>query len=202
MPLHSAATAAGHSRTANSTVVNAYHRLVVDLLLGISENLETTLRHASLTFHARGEALETARLRLVRHILTRLRPLLQHHLSAAASVAVAVGVISNFAVAAVAEEILTTATCSEETARLQCHDGPGTRERFLARLARFARFANQKGGTNDASTGEMRNVDLNGPIESVMSNAQEEIHRSLVLRTERPMIRWRVEPHTRRQHHT
>lgn len=193
MPLLSAATAAGHSRTANSTVVNAYHRRVVDLLLGISENLETTLRHASLTFHARGEAPETARLQLVQHILTRLRPLLQRHLSAAASAVVAGGVISNFVVAAVAGEISTTATCSEETALLQYHDGPETRERFLVRLV------NQKGEMNDASTDGTRNADLNGLNESVMSNAQEETHRSLVLRTERPMIRWRVEPHTRHQ---
>ena len=176
--------------------MNAYHRHVVDPLPEISGNLETTLRHASLTFHAHGEAPETARLRLVQHILTRLRPLLQRHLSAAASVVVAGGVISNFVVAAVAGEISTTATCSEETALLQCHDGPETRERFLARLV------NQKGGMNDASTDETRNADPTGPTESVMSNAQEEIHPSLVSRTGRPMIHWRVEPRIRRQHHT
>ena len=154
--------------------MNAYHRLVVDLLLGISENLETTLRHASLTFHAREEVPETARLQLVQHILTRLRPLLQRHLSAAASVVVAGGVISNFVVAAVAGEISTTATCSEETALRQYHDGPETRERFLAKLV------NQNGGTNDASTDETRNGDLTGLTESVMSNAHEEIYHSLV----------------------
>ena len=196
MPLLSAATAAGRSRIVNSTVANAYHRHVEDLPLETSGNLETTLRHANLTFHARGEAPETARLQLVQHILTRLCPLLQRHLSAADSVVVAAGVISNFVVAAVAGEISTTVIYSEETALLQCHDGQETRERFLARLV------NQKGEMNDVSTDETRSADLTGLTESAMSNAQEEIHRSLVSRTELPTIRWRAEPRTHRQHHT
>ena len=106
---------------------------------------------------------------------------------------VAGGVISSFVVAAVVGEISTIATCSAETALLRCHDGQETRERFLARPV------NQKGGTNDASTDETRNVDPTGLTENVMSNAQEEIHHSLVSRTERPMIRWRVEHRIRRQ---
>jgi hypothetical protein len=154
--------------------VNAYHRRVVDLHLGISGNLETTLRHANLIFHAHGEAPGTVLHQLVQHILTRRRPLHQRHLSAAGSVVVAGGAISNSVVAAVAGEILTIVTCSAETALLRCHDGQGTRERFLARRV------NQKGGTNDASTDETRNADPTGLTESVMSNAHEEIHHSLV----------------------
>ena len=137
-----------------------------------------------------------ARHQLVQHTLTRLRPLHQHHLSAADSVVLEGGVTSNFVVAAVAGEISTIVTCSEETALLQCHDGRETRERSLARLV------NQRGGMNDASTDEMRNADPTGPIESVTLNAQEEIHPSLVSRIGRPMIRWRAEPRIRRRHHT
>ena len=176
--------------------MNAYHRHVAGLHLEISENPETTLRHASLTFHAHGEAPETARHQLVQHTLTRLRPLHRRHLSAADSVVVAGGVISNFVVVAAAGGISTIVTCSEETAPLQFRDGQETREKFLARPV------NQKGGMNDASTDETRNADPTGPTESVMSNAQEEIHPSLVSRTGRPMIHWRVEPRIRRQHHT
>lgn len=176
--------------------MNAYHHRVVDPLPEISETLETTLRHASLTFHAREEVPETARLQLAQHILTRLRPLLPRNLFAADSVVVAEGAISSFVVAAVAGEISTTVTYSEETALLQYHDGQETREKFLARLV------NQKGGMNDASIDETRNGDLTGLTESVMSNAQEEIHRSLASRTGRPMIRWRAEPRTPNQHHT
>ena len=137
-----------------------------------------------------------ARHQLAQHTLTRLRPLHQHHLSVADSVVVEEGVTSNFVAAVAAGEISTIVTCSEETALLQCHDGQETRERFLARLG------NQRGGMNDASIDETRNADPIGPIESVMSSAQEEIRRSLVSRTGRPMIHWRVEPRIRRQHHT
>jgi hypothetical protein len=153
--------------------VNAYHRRVADLPLEISENPESTLRHVSLTFHARGEVPETDRHQLVQHTLTRLRPLHRRHLSAVDSVVVAGGVTSNFVVVAAAGEISTIVTCSEETALLQFRDGQEIREKFLARPV------NQKGGMSDALTDETRNADPTGPTESVMSNAQEEIHHSL-----------------------
>lgn len=88
------------------------------------------------------------------------------------------------------------ATCSEEIALLQYHDGQEIRVKFPARLV------SQKGGTKDASTDEMKNADLTGLTESAMSIAREGTHHSLVSRTAHPTIRWRVEPHIRRQHHT
>ena len=174
----------------------AYRHPVAVPHLETSGNLEITLHHVSSTFLAHGEAPETAHHQLVQHILTRLHPLPRRHLSAVGSVVVAGGVISNFVVGVAAGEISTIVTCSEETALLPCHDGQETRERFLARLV------NQRGGMNDASIDETRNADPIGPIESVMSSAQEEIRRSLVSRIGRPMIRWRVEPRIRRRHHT
>jgi len=133
---------------------------------------------------------------LVQHTLTRLLPLHRRHLFAADSVVVAGGVISSFVVGAVAGGIWTIVTYSDGIALPLYLDGQETREKFLVRLV------NQKGGTNDASTDETRNADLSGLTESVMSNAREEIRHSLVLRTGRPMIRWRVVPRIRHQHRT
>lgn len=98
-------TAADHSKTANSTVANAYHRHAVDLHPETSASLEIIPRHASSTFLAHAEAHETVRRRLDRRILTLLRPSLPSRLFAVALVVVAGEVISNFVVAVVVGEI-------------------------------------------------------------------------------------------------
>ena len=163
--------------------MTAYRHREADLHLEISGNLETTLRLANLTFLAHGEAPETAHHQLVQHTPTHLRPSHRHHLSVAASVVVAGEAISNSVVAEAVGETSTIVTCSEETVPHQCHDGREIHVRSPARLA------NLKEGTKDASTDEMKSVDLNGLTESVMSIVREEIHHSLVLRTVRQTTR-------------
>jgi hypothetical protein len=105
------------------TAVSVYCRHVADRLPETTAKREIIPRHANLTFPAREEALETARLQLDRLIQTLRLPSLLHHLSVEASVAAVVEATSNFVAAAVAGETWTNVTFSEEIVRLPYHAG-------------------------------------------------------------------------------
>ena len=105
------------------TAVSVYCRHAAALLPETTVRREIIPRHANLIFPAHEEALEMAHLQLDRLIQTlRLHSLL-HHLFVAASVAAAVEAISNFVAAAVAGEIWTIVTFSEEIVRLPYRAG-------------------------------------------------------------------------------
>lgn len=99
------------------------------------------------------------------HILTLLRPSPPRLRSVVGSVVAVDEVISNSAVVAAVEGILTTVIYSEETALPQCHAGQEIPVRYRARLA------SQKGEMKDDSTDETRSADRSGRTESVMSIA-------------------------------